>query len=101
MPVLVICEFVEAQIKIKTDGVSVETSFSPLYVNGSFLLPWQPHFQRNLHALEKVKYGLSNNQGWVPQISINRPDFKLFQHFRLVLIICKFDKSRGFSWTFI
>ena len=40
MPVLVICKYNEDQIKTK--GVSIETIFSQLLVNGSFLLPWQP-----------------------------------------------------------
>ena len=39
---LVTCKFDED--RIKTEGVSVETSFSPLKINERFLLPWQPQF---------------------------------------------------------
>ena len=51
MPALITCKFDEDWIK--SEGVSVETSFSPLYVNGIFLLPWQPQF--SWHLLQNLK----------------------------------------------
>ena len=46
MHVLVICKFRKDQIKNNRE--KVETSFSPLKVNGGFLLPWKPEFWSNL-----------------------------------------------------
>ena len=42
MHVLVTCKYKEDQIK--SNRKKVETPFSPLYVNGGFLLPWTPEF---------------------------------------------------------
>ena len=42
MHVLVTCKYKEDQILSNRE--KVETPFSPLYVNGSFLLPWTPEF---------------------------------------------------------
>ena len=44
--VLVICKYKED--RIKSNREKVETSFSPLQVNGGFLLPWAPEFWSNL-----------------------------------------------------
>ena len=46
MHVLVICKF--KKDRIKNNREKVETSFSPLQVNGGFLLPWKPEFWANL-----------------------------------------------------
>ena len=37
--------------KIKTEGISMETSFSPLYAFGWFLLPWKPEVWSNLFQM--------------------------------------------------
>ena len=42
MHVLVTCKYKMDQIKNNRE--KVETLFSPLQVNGSFLLPWKPEF---------------------------------------------------------
>ena len=42
MHVLITCKYKKDQIKNSRE--KVETSFSPLYINGSFLLPWKPEF---------------------------------------------------------
>ena len=42
MHVLVTCKYKENWIKNNRE--KVETPFSPLYVNGGFLLPWTPQF---------------------------------------------------------
>ena len=42
MHVLVTCKYKED--RIKSNRGKVETPFSPLYVNGGFLLPWTPEF---------------------------------------------------------
>ena len=46
MHVLVTCKY--KNDRIKTNREMVETSFSPLWVNGGFLLPWKPEFWSNL-----------------------------------------------------
>ena len=42
MSVLVTCKY--KKDRIKNNREKVETSFSPLLVNGGFLLPWKPEF---------------------------------------------------------
>ena len=42
MHVLVNCKY--KKDRIKNNREKVETSFSPLQVNGGFLLPWKPEF---------------------------------------------------------
>ena len=42
LPVLVICKFDEDSIKNEVN--IVRTTFSPLYVYGTFWLPWKPKF---------------------------------------------------------
>ena len=46
LQVLVTCKYKKDQIKNNQE--KVETPFSPLYVNGGFLLPWKPQFWSNL-----------------------------------------------------
>ena len=46
MHVLVTCKY--KKDRIKNNREKVETSFTPLQVNGSFLLPWKPEFWFNL-----------------------------------------------------
>ena len=46
MHILVTCMYKKDQIKNNRE--KVETSFSPLQVNGGFLLPWKPEFWSNL-----------------------------------------------------
>ena len=46
LPVLVTWKF-EKDL-IKNNREKVETSFSPLWVKGRFLLPWNPEFWANL-----------------------------------------------------
>ena len=47
MHVLVTCKYKKDQIKNNRE--KVETLFSPLLVNGGFVLPWEPEFWSNLH----------------------------------------------------
>ena len=42
MHVPIICKY--KKDRIKNNREKVETSFSPLHVNGDFLLPWKPEF---------------------------------------------------------
>ena len=42
MPVLVTCMY--KKDRIKNNGEKVQTSFSPLKVDGDFLLQWEPEF---------------------------------------------------------
>ena len=46
MHILVTCKYKKNWIKNNRE--KVKTSFSPLYVNGRFLLPWKPEFWSNL-----------------------------------------------------
>ena len=46
MHVLVTCKY--KKDRIKNNREKVETSFTPLLVNGGFLLPWKPEFLSNL-----------------------------------------------------
>ena len=46
MHVFVTCSY--KKDRIKNNRAKIETSFSPLYVNGGFLLPWKPEFLSNL-----------------------------------------------------
>ena len=46
MHILVISKY--KKDRIKNNRENVETSFSPLYVNGGFLLPWKPEFLSNM-----------------------------------------------------
>ena len=47
MHILVTCKY--KNDRIKNNREKRETSFSPLKVNGGFLLPWKPEFWSNLH----------------------------------------------------
>ena len=46
MPVLITYKY--KKDRIKNNREKVEISFSPLYVNGGFLLPWKPAFWPNM-----------------------------------------------------
>ena len=46
IPVLVTCKY--RKDRIKNNQQKVETSFSPLNINGGFLWPWKPEFWSNL-----------------------------------------------------
>ena len=46
MDVLVTCKYEEDPIKI--EGAGVDTTLSPLYPYGSYLLPWTPEFRSDL-----------------------------------------------------
>ena len=46
MDVLVTCKYEEDPIK--NEGARVDTTLSPLYPYGSYLLPWTPEFRSDL-----------------------------------------------------
>ena len=59
MPVLVTCKFEDDLIK--NECTSVLTSFSPLWIYGSFWLPWKPEFRSNLPQNLMQPYPHPNN----------------------------------------